>query len=245
MSAVTLIAALVVGLTVGLFGSGGSILTVPLLVLWLGMPEKQAIQLALGIVAVISVVAVLPHLRAGRVSWFWLWRFAVLGVVGAAVGGLLSPLLSSTVQLLLLSLLMLLSSWNMWRRTPWRWQLTAGWPVAVLGLLLGTLTGLVGVGGGFLLVPVLLALTTLTAQQVVATSLMLVLLQSVSGFVTQSIALAHLPDLGLLAVFAAVGAAGSLLALLVLPKIPQLLFRRGFALLLPCLATALIWQHWR
>lgn len=244
MSAVTLFAALVIGLTVGLFGSGGSILTVPVLVLWLGMPEKSAIQLALGIVALISFVAVLPHLRAGRVSWFWLWRLALPGIAGAALGGMLSPLLSSTTQLVLLASLMLLSSWNMWRREPWRLALHTGWPVVMLGLLLGMLTGLVGVGGGFLLVPVLLALTTLTPRQVVATSLMLVLLQSSSGFVSQSLALAHLPDLVLLLVFGGVGAAGSLLALLVLPKIPQLLFRRSFALLLPVLAVALLWRHW-
>jgi hypothetical protein len=244
MGAVTLFAAAVIGLTVGLFGSGGSILTVPVLVLWLGMPEKQAIQLALGIVALISLVAVLPHWRAGRISWHWLVRLAGPGVLGALVGGALSPLLASTVQLVLLALLMLLSSWNMWRREPWRWQLHSGPLVLLLGLVLGMLTGLVGVGGGFLLVPVLLALSNLTPQQVVATSLMLVLLQSASGFASQSLAMARLPDLTTLLMFGGIGAAGSLLALLVLPLVPQLLFRRSFALLLPVLATALIWQHW-
>lgn len=244
MGAVTLFAAAVIGLTVGLFGSGGSILTVPLLVLWLGLPEKQAIQLALGIVALISLVAVLPHWLAGRVSWLWLSRLAGPGVLGAVLGGAISPLLASTVQMVLLAILMVLSSWNMWRRQPWRWQLPGGPLVLALGFLLGMLTGLVGVGGGFLLVPVLLALSTLTAQQVVATSLMLVLLQSASGFISQSVALARLPDLTMLLTFGGVGALGSLLALLLLPFIPQLVFRRSFALLLPVLATALIWQHW-
>lgn len=240
-----LLAALLIGLTLGLFGSGGSILTVPVLIFLLDLPEKLAISTALGVVALISFGAVLPYLWRRQVAGTLLLQLAVPGVIGAAAGGYISQWLPAWLQLLLLALLMLLASLNMWRAQPWQIALRRHWQVMLAGVVLGLITGLVGVGGGFLLVPLLLAISDLPSQRVVATSLALVFFQSAAGFISLWFSQPLLrPELWLVGSFGLIGALGSLLGLVALQYLPQQLFRRGFALFLPVLAVALLWQHW-
>lgn len=241
-----LLAALLIGVTLGLFGSGGSILTVPVLIFLLDMPEKLAISTALGVVALISFGAVLPYVWRRQVAGRLLAQLALPGMAGAALGGYASQWLPALVQLLILAVLMLLSSVNMWRSQPWQLQLPRGWQVMLAGTVLGLITGLVGVGGGFLLVPLLLAISELSSQRVVATSLALVFLQSCSGFISLWWSQPQLrPDLWVVGSFGLIGVVGSLLGLLALQYLPQQLFRRAFALFLPVLAVSLVLQHWR
>lgn len=241
-----LLAALLIGLTLGLFGSGGSILTVPVLIFLLDMPEKLAISTALGVVALISLGAVLPYVWRRQVAGSLLAQLALPGMAGAAVGGFVSQWLPALLQLLLLAVLMLLSSVNMWRSQPWQFRFPKIWQVMLAGTGLGLITGLVGVGGGFLLVPLLLAISDLSSQRVVATSLALVFLQSGSGFVSLWFSQPQLrPDLWLVGSFGLVGVVGSLFGLLALQYLPQRWFRRAFALFLPVLAVTLVLQHWR
>lgn len=240
-----ILAALLIGLTLGLFGSGGSILTVPVLIFLLDLPEKLAVSTALGIVALISLGAVLPYLWRRQVAGKLLLQLAAPGIVGAAAGGYVSQWLPALAQLLLLALLMLLASLNMWRAQPWQVRLGRHWQVMLAGGVLGLITGLVGVGGGFLLVPLLLAISDLPSQRVVATSLALVFFQSAAGFISLWFSQPLLrPELWLVGSFGLIGALGSLLGLVALQYVPQQLFRRGFALFLPLLAVALVWQHW-
>lgn len=240
-----LLAALLIGLTLGLFGSGGSILTVPVLIFLLDMPEKLAISTALGVVAFISFGAVLPYLWRRQVAGRLLSQLAIPGVLGAAAGGYASQWLPALLQLIMLAILMLLASWNMWRTQPWRLQLLRYWQVMGMGAVLGLVTGLVGVGGGFLLVPLLLAISELPSVRVVATSLALVFFQSCSGFTSLWFSQPELrPDLTLVATLGSLGVLGSLMGLVVLQYLPQQLFRRGFAMFLPLLAVALVLQHW-
>lgn len=241
-----LLAALLIGITLGLFGSGGSILTVPVLIFLLDMPEKLAISTALGVVALISFGAVLPYIWRRQVAGRLLAQLALPCMAGAALGGYVSQWLPALLQLLILAALMLLSSVNMWRSQPWQFQLPRQWQVMLAGTMLGLITGLVGVGGGFLLVPLLLAISDLSSQRVVATSLALVFLQSSSGFFSLWFSQPQLrPDLWLVSSFGGVGVLGSLLGLLLLQHLPQQLFRRAFALFLPVLAVSLVLQHWR
>lgn len=241
-----LLAALLIGITLGLFGSGGSILTVPVLIFLLDMPEKLAISTALGVVALISLGAVLPYVWRRQVAARLLVQLALPGMLGAALGGFVSQWLPALLQLLILATLMLLSSINMWRSQPWQFQLPHVWQVMLVGTVLGLITGLVGVGGGFLLVPLLLAISDLSSQRVVATSLALVFLQSSSGFVSLWLSQPQLrPDLWLVGSFGLIGVVGSLLGLLALHYLPQQWFRRAFALFLPVLAVSLVLQHWR
>ena len=97
-----LLAALLIGLTLGLFGSGGSILTVPVLIFLLDMPEKLAISTALGIVALISLGAVTPYLWRRQVAGKLLAQLALPGIMGAAAGGYASQWLPALLQLIVL-----------------------------------------------------------------------------------------------------------------------------------------------
>jgi hypothetical protein len=242
----TLLAALLIGLCLGLFGSGGSIMTVPVLLYLLKLPEKVAIASALGVVALISAVALVPYLYRRRLQWPLFIKLALPGMLGAWCGAWTSHLVAAHWQLLLLALLMSLSALNMWRQQIWQWPLQRSWQIVVVGFLLGCLTGFVGVGGGFLIVPLMLAVTSLTMSAAIATSLALILLQSAVGFVghyqqlhLQGISL----DLQLIGLIGALGALGSVLALLISKHLPQTVLRRLFALLLLVLGASLLWRQ--
>ena len=239
----TMLAALFIGLCLGLFGSGGSIMTVPVLLYLLQMPEKIAIASALGIVALISVVALLPYLYRKHLQWALVAKLALPGIFGAWLGSLLSHQVAAYWQILLLALLMSFSAVNMWRQQLWRWPLTRSWQLLVLGTLLGAVTGFVGVGGGFLIVPLLLAVTSLTMAATIATSLLLIFLQTSSGFISHYLQLQQEGvqlDLKLIATIGALGALGSLLAMPLSQRLPQPLLRRAFAVLLMMLGISLI-----
>ncbi len=239
----TMFAALFIGLCLGLFGSGGSIMTVPVLLYLLKLPEKIAIASALGVVALTSLVALLPYLYRKHLQWVLVTKLALPGIFGAWLGSLLSHQVAAFWQILLLAVLMSFSAVNMWRQQLWRWPLTRSWQLLALGTLLGAVTGFVGVGGGFLIVPLLLAVTTLTMPATIATSLLLIFLQTSSGFISHYFQLEKqgvLLDLPLIATFGALGAFGSLLALPLSQHLPQSLVRRVFAVMLLVLGISLI-----
>ena len=238
-----MLAALFIGLCLGLFGSGGSIMTVPVLLYLLKMPEKIAIASALGIVALISVVALLPYLYRKHLQCALVAKLALPGILGAWLGSLLSHQVAAFWQILLLAVLMSFSAVNMWRQKLWRWPLTQRWQLLLLGTLLGAVTGFVGVGGGFLIVPLLLAVTSLTMAATIATSLLLIFLQTSSGFISHYFQLQQQGvqlDLKLIATIGALGAIGSLLAMPLSQQLPQPLLRRAFSLLLLVLGITLI-----
>lgn len=248
MSALVLISALIIGLSVGLLGSGGSILTVPVLVHLVQLPEKVAIVSSLGVVAQISFIALLPYLWRRHLDFELFKRFAVPAFFGTLLGVALAQWLHSSAQLLILSLLMLGSAANMWRRTIWQWQIHSSVLLAVLAMSLGLLTGLVGVGGGFLIVPLLLAVTAIPMSAAIACSLALIFLQSSTGFVShywlmslqgQTLPLALICWVGL------IGACGSLLGIVLSAYIPQLWVRKIFSVLLMGTAMSLLWPLMR
>ncbi len=209
----------------------------------LHLPEKLAIATALGIVALISAVALLPYIWRGHLRWLLLAKLAVPGMLGAPVGGVASQWLDSRWQLALLAVLMMFSAVNMWRQQLFSFPLRRSWQLLLVGTGLGAVTGLIGVGGGFLIVPLLLAFTSLTVPAAIGCSLALIVLQSSSGFVSHYLHLQQLgqpPDLALIGMIGGIGALGSLLALTLSERLPQLVLRRGFALLLLLLALLLL-----
>lgn len=244
MSALVLISALIIGLSVGLLGSGGSILTVPVLVHLVQLPEKVAIVSSLGVVAQISFVALLPYLWRRHLDFSLFRRFAIPAFFGTLFGVALAQWLQSSVQLFILAVLMLASAANMWRKSIWQWQVHSRWLLAFLAMCLGMLTGLVGVGGGFLIVPLLLAVTSIPMSAAIACSLALIFLQSSTGFIShywlmfvqgQTLPLELIGWLGL------IGACGSLLGIILSAYIPQLWVRKSFSVLLLLTAASLLW----
>jgi len=244
---IILAAALVIGLALGLFGSGGSILTVPVLLYLMQYPQAEAVASALGIVAIISFFALLPYWFRRQLPWAVLVQVAMPGVAGSVLGSWLSEFVAGYIQLSLLALLMLFSAANMWRQQIWHFPLKNGWRLWLAGGVLGLFTGLVGVGGGFLIVPMLLAVTSLPMSSAIAASLMLVMLQSVAGFASHAWLLALRGvsvDLSTILLIGGVGAIGSVAALGLSAKLPQQLLRRMFALFVVVLALFILLQQW-
>lgn len=186
-------ASLLIGVSLGLLGGGGSILTVPLLVYVLGVEPKLAIAMSLLVVGVTSASAAVVHARAGRVRWRTAFIFGAGGMSGAFLGGRVARFLPSGVLLLLFSLVMVAAAVAMLRRkealaTPEATKIIEERApthlpmprVLVQGIAVGVLSGLVGAGGGFLIVPALV-LVGLPTQVAMGTSLVVISLQCVAG----------------------------------------------------------------
>ncbi len=191
-SAAAWLGALVVGVTLGLLGSGGSILTVPLLIYLVEQPEKVAIASSLVIVGTISAVGAMGHIRRGNLVWSILVQFGIPAMAGTYAGAVVAGFMPGLLQLGLFSLVMLAAAWRMFKTSSSKARqgeqragdddrlrlLRSG----LAGFATGTLAGVVGVGGGFLIVPALVLLFGLPMQRAVGTSLMIIVMQSASGF---------------------------------------------------------------
>ncbi len=188
MMTVVAIAATFMGLSVGLLGSGGSILAVPLLVYIVGMAPKDAIATSLLIVGAASAVAAVQHGRSGAVRWKVGAVFGGVAMVGAYAGGLAAQFVSGTMLLLLFAAMMVAAGVAMLRAQNKTDQSTEGsgelslGKAAIEGLVVGAVTGLVGAGGGFLVVPALVLLGGLDMRSAVGTSTLVVAMKSFAGF---------------------------------------------------------------
>ena len=241
--------ALLVGLVLGLLGSGGSILTVPVLIYLVGEPNKLAIAESLGIVTLISFVGALPFVYRGQVSWRNVLLFGLPGMIGAYLGAYLSQFMPGALQLVIFAGVMLLAAAMMMRRTvpdPGDAPLRLYWKVMLDGFGVGVLTGLVGVGGGFLIVPALVLLGGLPMHLAIGTSLFIISVKSVSGFVK------YIDVLGeaglsihwdLVLIFSAIGIVGSFIGGKVGAYVPQARLKRGFAVFLILMGVVILWQN--
>jgi uncharacterized protein len=207
--------ALLVGLCLGLLGGGGSLLTVPILVYVLGLPPREAIATSLVIVGATSLVGALNHARQGRVRWRAGVGFGAAGLAGALIGGQLAGLFPPPVLLTTFAVMVVVTATVMLRppkapRAEPPPPISAGrraWLVARSGLGVGVLTGLVGAGGGFMVVPALALVGGLGMMEAIGTSLLVISLNSAAGVVSQltSGAAINWPLAGVMAAMAAVG----------------------------------------
>ncbi|MDA0632066.1 sulfite exporter TauE/SafE family protein [Nonomuraea sp. MCN248] len=186
MLALTIAAAVVIGLTLGLFGGGGSILTVPVLTYLAGVPAKQAIAISLFVVAVTSAVSAAGHARAGRIRWRTGLVFGAAGMAGAYGGGLIGPhlpealLMGAFAAMMLATAIAMIGDRRASRPTSEPGESRVPRVIAE-GVVVGLVTGLVGAGGGFLVVPALVLLGGLPMGAAVATSLVVISMKSLAG----------------------------------------------------------------
>jgi uncharacterized membrane protein YfcA len=193
----------VVGLALGLTGGGGSIFAVPLLIYGLGLSPTQAVPISLVGVASIALIGAVQSIRDRLVVWQPTIMFAAGGVVGAPIGVLISRALESrwiVVGFALLALTVGVTMWRMARTNPanasvvrartyggdegpvcafapdgqLRFSAPCAFVLMAIGLFTGFLSGLFGVGGGFLIVPALVLVTRMGINRAVATSLMII-----------------------------------------------------------------------
>jgi uncharacterized membrane protein YfcA len=189
--------ALLIGLSLGLIGGGGSILAVPILVYVLGLNAKTAIAMSLAIVGMVSLIGVIPHWRRGNVNLKTALSFAPPAMVGALLGSRLAalPFVTDTLQLICFAVMMLIASYFMIRQPktnlinqaklarPQKHQSSYPWLAITLeGLGVGILTGFVGVGGGFMIIPALVLLGGIPMKEAIGTSLLIISFNSATGF---------------------------------------------------------------
>ena len=232
--------ALIVGGTLGLLGSGGSILTVPILVYLLGRETDIAIPESLVIVGAIALTAAVPHAIAGRVRWKAFVSFALGGVAGAYLGARLAAHVPGAVQLVVFALVMAIAAWRMLRPAPSVKEDLPPAPLPLLaltGLGVGVMTGFVGVGGGFMIVPALVLIARLPMRQAVATSLALIATSAASGLAGYGVAGI---DWRMVGIFVLAGFAGSQIGSRVGARLPQATLKRAFALFLIPMACLIL-----
>lgn len=185
MIALAAFLAIFIGMAVGMLGGGGSILTTPLLIYVVGFDAKQAIAASLFVVGVTSIFGLISHARAGRVVWRIGLIFGGAGMVGAFIGGQIGSHLPSTLLLAAFAVMMGITAVAMIRgRKQVQGKAHKGLPlfrILLDGLVVGFVTGLVGAGGGFLVVPALALLAGLAMPRAVATSLLVVAMKSFAG----------------------------------------------------------------
>ena len=247
--ALALALSLLIGLSLGILGGGGSILTVPVLVYALHLDPKTAIATSLFVVAVTSLGALLPHARAGRIRWKTAAVFGGAGMVGAFGGGRLAAYIPASLLMIGFAAMMLATAVAMIRGR----RLPPGAPdaagacppatgpraskpsakgrpavgrIALDGLVVGVLTGLVGAGGGFLVVPALSLLGGLPLPVAIGTSLLVIAIKSLAGFAGH---LGHVVvPWGVVLPITALAVTGSLLGARLVGRVPERALRLGF-----------------
>ena len=244
-----LIGALCVGLCLGILGSGGSILTVPVLVYVLHQSPKVAIGGSLAIVGAIALIGAARYAQQRLISWRHLLLFGVPGIFGTYGGAWVSKFVPGAVQLVVLAVIMLIASWAMFK--PPRFHddaASTGKPVVLLiaaGLGVGIVTGFVGVGGGFLLVPALVFLGGLGMHRAVATSLAVIVINAASGFVKHHAMLSaagQALDWRVIGLFILIGGAASLIGNYAARRIPQRRLRQVFGVFLIVMCGFILWE---
>lgn len=244
MTALAIVLGLAIGMIVGAVGGGGAILALPVLVYVLGEPVGPASTASLVVVSLAAAIGAGALARHGRVCWRLAFTFAVPAAFGSLGGTVASHEIEGSALILAFVPVMLLAAVLTWKR--------AGedggdgtCPDAPLdrtvlaGLLVGLLTGFFGVGGGFVIVPVLSVWLGVPFRRAVATSLVIIAMTG-SAALASHLAAGSRPDVAVTATLSLATAAGALLGTTVAERVPQSLLRRGFALLVAAVALALL-----
>jgi uncharacterized membrane protein YfcA len=238
--------ALVIGLTLGLFGGGGSILTVPVFVYVLGIDPKLAIAMSFPVVGATSLVGAIGHWRAGNIRLSNALLFGLVAMAGSYSGARASALVAGRVQLLILGVAMAGAAVMMLRSAA-RDATAAPVPEApsrilyIVAFAVGALTGLIGIGGGFLLVPALVVFGRMPMREAVGTSLLLIAMNSVSGFAGQRNVATI--DWVVVITFTGFAITGILVGTRIARFVPQRALKQGFAALLLVIALLVLWQN--
>jgi uncharacterized membrane protein YfcA len=202
---------LLIGVSLGALGGGGSILAVPALVYAAGQDPKAATTTSLVLVTITALIGIIPHWRAGRVRFTAGALFGLAGVGGSLLGSYWNEAVDPDVLLFAFSMLMLVAAYAMWRRLPrptptesprsvgaaaradtapahtngLHLDLVTATKVFVAGSFVGVLTGFFGVGGGFVIVPALVLALGFTMPEAVGTSLLVIAVNSTVALMTR------------------------------------------------------------
>ena len=252
-----LVGAILIGLTLGMLGSGGSAITVPVLVYLVGHSGKVSIAESMAIVGLISLAAAIPYGRTRQIDWRSVIYFGIPGMLGTFAGSWLGGIASEVLQLVVFGFVLLAAAYFMLRKPkagvgaavrefpdedaePFKPPIPI---VALEGMLVGILTGFVGVGGGFLIVPALVILGRLPMRLAIGTSLVIIAAKSAVGFMkyqqyllSQELSV----DVQTIVIFTVIGILGSMVGRAINQRLNQQLLKRVFAVFLVLLGGFVI-----
>lgn len=253
MQVAGLIGFVAVGLTLGMLGGGGSILAVPVLVHLLGISPGVAVPMSLPVVGIAAAAGAFARWRAGQVQLPTVAGFAAVTMIASFVSARAGAGLPDTPRMILFATTMLLAAGAMWRRASRMSSAHDGGAasvprsatsrIIVAGIAVGTLTGLVGVGGGFLIVPALAGVLGLPMASATATSLAVIALNTTSagaGWIGK-VSL----DLPLTVQVTVAALVGMVIGTRLAPHVPARVLTRAFAVLLLLLSGFLLLSELR
>lgn len=263
--------AICIGISLGLIGGGGSVLAAPVLIYIMQIAPKSAFAMTLVIVGITSVVGILPHWRQGNVNLKVAAIFAPPAMAGAYMGARIAslPLVTPTLQLMTFAVMMLIAALSMIHRGngkpgellsphhqdshdvsvsggagviaqahPHKYRNLA---IAVEGLGVGILTGFVGIGGGFLVIPALVLLGGLPMKEAIGTSLIILALKSVTGFAGY---VGHVPvNWMLMTTFTIAASAGIVMGAFLTRFIQPKQLEKGFGYFVLAVAIFILVKH--
>jgi len=226
-------------LSLGILGSGGAILTVPALTYIVGQDEKLAIASSLAIVGLIALTGSIKYQQNKMIHWPVVWQFGFPSMLASYFAAGFSVYLSGNQQISLFAIIMLLAAFSMFKSSTNALNQSVASDFSIrlmaIGVIVGCVSGLVGVGGGFLIVPALLAFTRINMANAVATSLVIITLQSLTGFIKYysiSVQQNLIFDWQVIFIVALVGSISSILGQRLSMNIPQQKLKKIFAIFL-------------
>jgi uncharacterized membrane protein YfcA len=242
MELVGFIGAIIIGLSLGLIGGGGSILTIPVLVYLFGFSPVTATTYSLFVVGTASAVGAYSYAKRGDIDWKAVGLFGLPSLITVFIvrnwllvaipENLISfysfTLTKSLSILLLFSVLMIIASIKMIKPSEDPNEKIDGKTLSIIfkGLLLGLVTGLLGAGGGFLIIPTLVLVMGLSMRKAIGSSLMIITLNSAIGFLGS---LQHEAiEWGFLLQFSGIAVAGIIVGTIISKKISTNILRPAF-----------------
>jgi uncharacterized membrane protein YfcA len=237
-----------IGLSLGLIGGGGSIITVPVLVYVIGVEAHEAVAMSLAVVGGTALVGTFLHYRRDSVDLRTGSIFGAAGIVGAFLGTPLTHMFSPGALLLIFAVLMFVIALLMLRRKADIHELDSArrspgiWKALLAGFGVGVLTGFLGVGGGFLIVPALVMFGGLSMKDAIGTSLMVIFLNCLAGLA------GHLSyggfDLGLTVWVTVLAIGGAIVGTILSHKVAAQGLQRSFAFFVLAVAVFLFVKNY-
>jgi len=243
---------LAIGLAVGTFGGGGSVLAVPVLVYVFGQSVDEATTASLLIVTAAAVAGGASYARSGRVCWRHAGTFSAAALPGVVAGTFAGEAVDDSLLIGVFALIMLAAAVATWRKAEddsrnddGSWEGSGACPPLRMprdiaaGVAVGFMTGFFGVGGGFLIVPTLAVALAFTMRTAVGTSLAIITATSLLGLVTH-LAAGRALDLEITLAMSVACVAGALAGVATADRMPQRALGRGFAVLVTGVAAYLL-----
>lgn len=231
---------LIIGLILGIFGGGGALITIPILSYFLNFSFKESIAISLFLTMIGSLPALLLYLKNNELNLFAAFKLGTGGLIGSYISSIFSKSSDSKILFFILIMLMLISSYFMIveKEFSFKESKPSSLQIYFIGFFIGILTGLVGVGGGFMLIPALMLLCKLEPRKAISTSLAVIFSNSLFAFLGHRTSIdfnnSHLVNVIIWTVF------GSILGFFLSHKTNQKILKKGFGYFLILLAILML-----